>query len=254
MNDVPNEGLIRIPAAFGTQRLLLTNPSSLGEVLVHNSYDYEKPAELRSFLRIVLGDGLILVEGDLHKFQRKHVSPAFSFRHIKELYPKFWVKAVALVQGVTAQIEANPEYSSDKKSTNPRSVVEINHWANKVTMDIIGVAGVGRDFNSLLNSDDELIQNYEEILEPTAEKAAYFGANLVFGQKLVSYLPWKVTTRLLATTSRLRNICHELVRDKKELIKSQPNDQIDILSLLVKSNNFADDMLVDQLLTFLAAG
>ncbi len=31
-------------------------------------------------------------------------------------------------------------------------------------------------------------------------------------------------------------------------------ENVDILSLLIKSNNFADENLVDQLLTFLAAG
>jgi cytochrome P450 len=254
MKEVPNEGFIRIPTVFGINRLLLTSPGTLGEVLVHKSYDYEKPSELRHFLRLVLGDGMIVVEGDEHKFQRKHVAPAFSFRHIKDLYPKFWSKAVALARGVAAEIQASPVYSSENKSGNPQSVVEINHWANKVTMDIIGVAGVGRDFNALLNSDDELIQSYEEILEPTTEKAVFFGVNLVLGPRLVGRLPWKVNDRLKATTARLRNICHELVRDKKELIKTQSDDHIDVLSLLIKSNNFADDMLVDQLLTFLAAG
>lgn len=254
MKEVPNDGLIRIPSFMVDDRLLLTSPQTLGEVLVHKSYDYQKPPELRNFLRLVLGDGLIVVEGDEHKFQRKHVSPAFTFRHIKELYPKFWSKAAMLAQQITADVKTNTEYSGDIKSASPQSVVEINHWANKVTMDIIGVAVIGREFNALVNSDDELIQNYEEILEPTTEKAIYFGANLVFGPNVVGRLPWKINDRLKATTTRLRNICHELVRDKKELIKTQSDDHIDVLSILIKSNNFADDMLVDQLLTFLAAG
>lgn len=37
-------------------------------------------------------------------------------------------------------------------------------------------------------------------------------------------------------------------------MKGSEKEGLDILSLLIKSNNFADDMLVDQLLTFLAAG
>jgi cytochrome P450 len=255
MKDVPNEGLISIPSIFGIHKLLLlTNPASLGEVLVHKSYDYEKPTELRGFLRLILGDGLIVVEGDEHKFQRKHISPAFGFRHVKDLYPKFWSKAIALSHGIAADIAARPEYADENGSANPQGVVEVNHWANKVTMDIIGVAGAGREFNSLFSSDDELIKNYEEILEPTTEKAVFFGANLLFGPTIIGMLPWKLNDRLKATTARLRNICLELVRDRKAQVKTQSVAHNDILSLLVKSNNFSDDMLVDQLLTFLAAG
>jgi hypothetical protein len=44
------------------------------------------------------------------------------------------------------------------------------------------------------------------------------------------------------------------VREKKVLSAGGQEQNIDILSSLMKSNNFADEMLVDQLLTFLAAG
>jgi cytochrome P450 len=235
--------------------LLLTDPRSLAEVLVHKSYEFQKPKEIRNFLRMVLGDGLIIVEGDEHKFQRKHLTPAFSFRHIKELYPIFWSKAMELTRCVTAEIYENPaQAKNDEKLTNPQGVVEVNHWANKVTMDIIGVAGLGRHFNALQNSNDELIKNYEELLEPTTEKGMYFTASLLLPRRLIFALPWKLNSILKATMKTLREICGQLVRDKKELAKAQPEEHVDILSLLIKSNNFADDMLVDQLLTFLAAG
>ncbi|RDW59674.1 hypothetical protein BP6252_12761 [Coleophoma cylindrospora] len=254
MNEVPNEGMIRFAGFFNVDWLLLTDQRSLSEVLVHKSYDYEKPKQLRSFLRMILGDGLILVEGDEHKFQRKHLSPAFSFRNIKELYPIFWSKAVELTRGVAAEVHANPEPLKNEKEANPRSVVEINHWANKVTMDIIGVAALGRELNALTNSDDELIKNYEEILEPTAEKAVYFTMNLFFPRRFIAMLPWALNATLEKTTGNLRAICHELVREKKSTLKGEHTDSKDILSLLLVSNNFADDMIVDQLLTFLAAG
>lgn len=216
-------------------------------MLVHKSYEFEKPKPVREFLRLILGDGLIIVEGSVHKFQRKHVAPAFSFRHIKELIPTFWAKSVALRDGVTAEIRENPE-------ADGRSIVEINHWANKVTMDIIGVAGLGREFNALQNSDDQLVHNYEVILEPTKEKLAFFLANMIFGQKVISWLPWKLNAELKETSSTLREICLGLVSDKRQLMKHESEQPLDILSLLIKSNSFDDNMLVDQLLTFLAAG
>jgi cytochrome P450 len=77
---------------------------------------------------------------------------------------------------------------------------------------------------------------------------------LFFPQRLIAALPWKLNARLKDTTSTLRSICRQLVQDKKQSIANEKDRDVDILSILIRSNNFADDMLVDQLLTFLAAG
>lgn len=141
ISETPNDGLIRIPGFMNRTYLLLTHPTTIADVLVNKCYDFEKPTDLRKFLRIILGDGMILVEGDEHKFQRKHVSPAFSFRHIKELIPVFWTKAVDLKGRIAAEIYENPEPTSEPKMRHREGIIEINHWATKVTMDVIGLAG-----------------------------------------------------------------------------------------------------------------
>lgn len=241
MNEIPNNGLIRISGLLHSDWLFLTDPASLSEVLVHKSYDFEKPSFVRQFLRIVLGDGLIVVEGDEHKFQRKHVSPAFSFRHIKDLYPLFWSKALEMKDCVAAEADGG-------------NIVEINQWANKAALDIIGVAAFGRDFHSLTSPDNELAKNYEEILEPTANKAAFFTAHLFFPRWFIAKLPWGLNKSLARTTGVIKRYTRQLVQEKKQLMKNQSENHVDILSILLKSNDFGDDMLGQQLLTFLAAG
>ena len=57
-----------------------------------------------------------------------------------------------------------------------------------------------------------------------------------------------------AITGNLHRICNQLVREKREMIKTSSDEHLDILSVLIKSNDFSDQQLVDQLLTFLAAG
>lgn len=141
ITETPNDGLIRVPGFFNQDALLLTHPSSLQDVLSHKTYDFEKPKKIRDFLRVILGDGLIVVESDVHKFQRKNIMPAFHFRHIKDLYPVFWSKSVDFVHRIASEIHANPDYNDEKESKHPKGVLEINGWSNKVTMDIIGVGG-----------------------------------------------------------------------------------------------------------------
>ncbi|KAL1652241.1 hypothetical protein SLS58_000368 [Diplodia intermedia] len=242
VKTIPNDGLIRFRGFFNVDRIVPTHPRTIADVLVHNSYDFVKPTPLRSFLRRILGDGLIIVEGDEHRFQRKNIMPSFSFRHIKELYPVFWTKAVALTDAVAAEVQDDP-------------VVEINHWSTKVTLDIIGLAALGRDFNALKNSDDPLVATYEEVLEPTREKAAFFTLHLLGLERIVKVLPWRINEVMRDTTARLKQICRQLLIDKKAAAKAEGEEQPkDILSVMMRSNLFGDDMLIDQLLTFLAAG
>jgi cytochrome P450 len=241
MNEIPNDCIVRIAGLLNHDWLLLTEASSLSEVLVHKAYDWQKPSSIRGLLRVVLGDGLVVVKGDEHKFQRKHASPAFSFRHIKDLYPLFCKKAVEMKDCVAAE-------------AREQGVVEMNHWANKTTLDITGVAAFGRDFHSLTTSDNELATNYEEILQPTMNKIVFFTAHLFISRWVVAKLPWNVNKSLARTTGVVRRCCNQLVQDKKEMMKNQSEDHVDILSIMLKSNDFADNMLAQQLLTFLAAG
>ncbi|EME78185.1 uncharacterized protein MYCFIDRAFT_50720 [Pseudocercospora fijiensis CIRAD86] len=249
LKTIPNDGLIHFRAFLNADRVLVADPKALQEILVTKAYEFEKPEPLRNFLRFVLGDGLIIVEGDSHKFLRKNLMPVFSFRHIKELYPIFWSKSTQMIDGIAQQVRESAGPGESKTS-----VVEINHWATKVTVDIIGLAAMGRDFQALKNSDDPLIQVYEELLEPTMEKQVYFVSQILGPAKLIRKLPLKLNERSEVIVRTLTDICLKLVREKKELIKTEPADHKDILSLCIRSNNFSDEQLVDQLLTFLAAG
>ncbi|KAF2848751.1 cytochrome P450 [Plenodomus tracheiphilus IPT5] len=246
IKETPNDGLILTRGLFHSNRMILSGPATIADVLVNKSYDFEKPAWARDFLRRFLGDGLLMTEGDEHRHHRKLIMPAFHFRHIKELYPVFWSKSIDLCNTLDAILQEDPE-----------KVLEIGHYSTQVTLDIIGLAGLGRDIQSLHNSEDELIANYEEILEPTTEKGLYFLLHLVFPPWFIGALPWKLNQRVQITTSNLKKICTDFVTERKANMKietSEKQNSRDILSIMIRSNDFSDQNLVDQLLTFLAAG
>ena len=73
INEVPNKGLIRYLDIFNLERIAIVGDRALADVLVHHSYDFEKPAPLRKGISRILGMGLFLAEGDLHK-----ASPVYS--------------------------------------------------------------------------------------------------------------------------------------------------------------------------------
>jgi cytochrome P450 len=169
--------------------------------------------------------------------------PAFHFRNIKDLYPVFWSKSIEFCNAIKASL--------DGVGTG---VLEIGHFSTQVTLDIIGLAGLGRDIGSLRNGDDELIKHYEEILEPTTEKGVYFFMHLLFPPWLIAILPWTLNERVRIITGNLKQICTDFVVEQKSKTKLESEEGRDILSIMIRSNNFSDANLVDQLLTFLAAG
>lgn len=67
INQIPNEGLIRYLNIFNEERLLVTSPKALAEVLVTKNYDFAKPSMLRHGLARLLGVGVLLAEGEEHK-------------------------------------------------------------------------------------------------------------------------------------------------------------------------------------------
>jgi len=52
---------------FNAERLLICSPKALGEVLVKKNYDFVKPARFRRAFSRILGEGILLAEGEEHK-------------------------------------------------------------------------------------------------------------------------------------------------------------------------------------------
>lgn len=69
-NSVPNHGLIRYLDFFNLERVAIVGPAALADVLVHKCYDFEKPPQLRKGISRILGLGLFLAEGEVHKVRK----------------------------------------------------------------------------------------------------------------------------------------------------------------------------------------
>ncbi|KAI0118236.1 cytochrome P450 [Nemania sp. FL0031] len=240
----PDHDLLNL-SAFDHQ-ILITKPRMLADLLVTKAYDFIKPPRAASVLQLLLGDGLVMVEGDQHKVLRKHSIPAFSFRHIKELYPMMWDKSVLMCDKLWETLQAGE--GEDAK------IVDISSWTSRVTLDIIGVAGVGREFDTLNDTEDPLLEIYLKALIPTPENLTFAAASILFGVSFVKYIPWRVIQQFMSWAKSLRVICMSVVQEKKVAIANSKDDHFDLLSVLIKSGNFSDEQLRDQMLTFLAAG
>lgn len=127
-----------------------------------------------------------------------------------------------------------------------------------MTLDIIGPAAIGRDFQSLENENDPVSQNYSAILKPSGDLLLLFGASLLLPQWLVKLIPCRANTVLPRNVKYLRNLFHDILTEKRNSLAGEKSEREavdgDILGTMMRGGEFSDHELVDQMLTFLAAG
>jgi cytochrome P450 len=244
---------------LNTERLAIVSPKALSEVLTIKSYDFVKPAQFRFGLGRLLGIGILLAEGDEHKMQRKHLMPAFAFRHVKDLYPVFWEKAREGVLAMTAAVRAGKHEEktqlSDTGSAETKdAVLEVIEWASRTTLDIIGVAGMGQDFGAIRDPDALLSRTYRAVFKPTPG-ARFLGLLVLFlPDWFVNRLPLARNGQIREAAATIKDVCRQLIRAKKEKLEKGELADVDILSVAMESGGFSEENLVDQMMTFLAAG
>lgn len=117
---------------------------------------------------------------------------------------------------------------------------------------------MGRDFRSLQTPENKVADSFLAILEPTKEKMAFLAMNMTLPQWFTRHIPWKLNRVVSMETGFLRDMCSDIVREKKAAITASgvaaKELEADILGTMMMGGDFSDSELVDQMLTFLAAG
>ena len=253
VRDVKHSGLIRYHYFGNNERVMAASPETLREVLVTKCYDFEKPALARVNLGRLLGVGVLLAEGEEHRVQRKNLMPAFQYRHIRDLYSVFWDKSKLMVDAVT---DAIAEDQRKKQTPGGYSTINFGDWLSRCTLDIIGVAGMGFDFNAIADPDNKLNKTYKNIFNPSGFGVkVFFILNQVVPTWLFEKLPFKRNLEVVEAANLVRSVSRDLIQHKQTKMAEKP-DAIDkdIISVALSSGVFSVENLVDQCMTFLAAG
>ncbi|KAI0398737.1 cytochrome P450 [Xylaria palmicola] len=254
VENIPHKGLLRYRNIINQERLILTSPEALAEVLTTKSYQFKKPEVVVTALRPIAGMGILLAEGDQHKLQRKTLSPAFAYRHIKDLYGLMWDISSHAVTSLAESV------SMASKTSQQPYTMNISEWASKVTLDIIFVAGIGQSVDSVRNQDSNyrtLSRMYKTVFTQTREDFILFVLRVwVLPNWAMPYVPLKRNIELGRAAKTLRDTCRHLIRQKKRDFELNLADKTekDILTVALSYGGFTEDELIEQLLTFLVAG
>jgi cytochrome P450 len=175
--------------------------------------------------------------------------PAFAYRHVKNLYPVFWAKSIEMVKTIEQELE-NRNSSGD-------NTIQVSNWASRATLDIIGVAGMDHDFDSLHDPDNTLNKSYRAIMRsPPLWLKLVFVVSLIVGYPSWSRkFPSKWNKEIEENGEVIRNVARQMIREKKAKMEDPKAETgVDIVSVALSSGTFDEENLVDQCMTFLGAG
>jgi len=90
---------------FGRQQIILNRPAGIHHILVDNPDNYRRTPATMRMLRPLLGNGLLLSQGEEWKHQRRTVAPAFALRTMPLLARHIARATEATVAGLAASAE-----------------------------------------------------------------------------------------------------------------------------------------------------
>ncbi|KAF9559573.1 cytochrome P450 [Agrocybe pediades] len=246
---------IKYRELLGLTRLYTTDLKAITHVLMHSN-DYQKPEFAVYNLRRLLGEGVLLVEGDVHRQQRKILNPAFGIPQLRLLTEIFVEKSVELRDNWVSEIQ--------KQSNNGEAKVDAMSWLNRMTLDVIGRAGFNYDFQGLSkdSSNNELSQAFDVIFKIGLN----FEAIIPLLRSLVPMLrimPAPHDSEVNKAKDTVFRIGRKLLQESKNNVHEKTRADKDLLSLMTRANmdpdvpanqRMTDDEVISQIPTFLFAG
>ena len=213
----------------GQQLVMLTHPDDIRDLLVTNQKNFTKGRALDR-AKILVGNGLLTSEGELHLRQRRMVSPAFHKARI--------------VEYAHTMIEATSEF---REHWRDQQTLDANAAMMRLTLGIVARTLFGARLESEADAIGQALTNAFEAFD--------FG----FGPLTVitDRLPTPKRRRFLEARKFLDSIVYRLIAERRQ----SGDDEGDLLSMLLFAHDsegdgasMSDEQLRDELLTLFIAG
>nr|BED42949.1 cytochrome P450 monooxygenase [Trametes versicolor] len=248
---------------FMRPRLWSLDPRAIHHVLSHPN-DFPRPEEAQRGIRDLLGRGLLSVWGEEHRKQRRILNPAFGPAQIRDLTHIF----------VEKSIELREYWANATRSGTAR--VNVNSDLSKLTLDIIGIAGFGYDFNALNpeGTPNELSMAFRKLFMGTPSISS-LGPVLRLWFPILKRIRTERGATLEYASQTFQRIGTQLVEDRKAAILKEASEKHlqgigrkdlqgrDLLTLLIRANmaqdvpesqRLSNEDVIGQIPTFLLAG
>ncbi|ETW83997.1 cytochrome P450 monooxygenase 86 [Heterobasidion irregulare TC 32-1] len=232
--------VVKINGILGDTFLYVSDTRALYQILIKDPDVFEEPSMLIEMNKLIFGPGIASALGEDHKRQRKHLTPAFSTRHLHHMFPIFDRIAHQLRDVLIVKIE----------NEKGRAEVDMMDWMSRAALEIIGQGGLGYSFDSMNVNAKNVYANATKHLLPTiaSPKMMITGqflpwlvkiGNAAFRKFAAKYVPWKEWQNLVGIVKIMDYTSRHVFDSKKralemgdEAVLKQVGEGKDILSVL----------------------
>ncbi|OCH84546.1 cytochrome P450 [Obba rivulosa] len=255
---------VKYHAFFNTSRVMTADLKALSHIFAKSTV-YQRIPQQRWMLARILGEGVLVAEGEAHRKQRRVLNPAFGIAQIRDLMSTFMEQSQKLCEFWSVQFPV----------PNDSARINVLDGLSKTTFNIIGLAGFGYDFDALTpSSKNELSEAFNVIFSSADGGIPFWPIAQAFIPPL-RLIQTQGTRRLKEAQGVMRRIGMQLIAEKKAAVlrslTSGGTDRVekkdlhgrDLLTLLIKANmatdlpedlRLSDDDVLSQVPTFLVAG
>ncbi|KAJ7128827.1 cytochrome P450 monooxygenase [Mycena crocata] len=239
--------------------LHMADTKAINHILT-NTAVYQRPPFHRNAVTRLLGRGLLTTELEVHHRHRRILNPAFGGAQIRDLTEIFMEKSIQLRDVWSLEIA---------QATGPARL-DVLIWLRRITLDIIGEAGFGYQFNALKpnGAADELNDAFTQLLHGP-HTSVYGAIRAIQGMfPILRFLPLPGGNIARIATQNMMSVGAKIVADRKAEIQASEGPKgipsgRDLLSVLLKANmapdlpenqRLSDSEVIAQIPSFFSAG
>ncbi|KAH8169119.1 cytochrome p450 domain-containing protein [Sarocladium implicatum] len=244
----PNDGMIRYYGALCLEKVLLTSPEAMRDALNTHASDIEPGSVIKLATKRFTGGRYTDFNSAEIKIHKKYIGPAFTVPHAKELAPTIFSTAVRLVHAIERKRQAQ----------GPGVPIPLHDFAARASLDSIGIAGMGYDFNAIDDPEGEDFALFKKITIP---QSALFNwlewmSHSINFKWLIS-LPIPKNLEVLRGAQAFRRLTTRVIDSKKAKLvsgKCTEDEKRDIVSVALASGNLEPVVMVDYMTMYIQAG
>ncbi|WP_324662547.1 cytochrome P450 [Haloarcula sediminis] len=212
------------------ETVLLSDPAAIERVLVSEADRFRKPDFQGDALGDLLGDGLLLSEGDTWEKQRQLANPAFSMRRL-----------AGMADRITGHAEDRLADWDDG------DVVNVERVMTRTTLDVILDLMMGVELS------EARVEEIEEQLMPLGQR--FEPDPLRFAAP--EWMPMPDDAEFDAAVETLDSILDDIIAVRERTAGSGSDGPMDFLSVLIRARDDgveSPEQLRDEMMTMLLAG
>ncbi|KAH9912197.1 cytochrome P450 [Epithele typhae] len=216
----------------------------------------------------IMGPGLLTTHGDMHRRQRKMLTPVFSAAYMRSVTPLFYDIIGKLEDAIGTRLRAQ----------GGSGEVDMVAWMGRAALELVGQGILGHSFDPLVADTKDEFTEAVKSFSPTLAHITYALAILSLvrhvmparlGSAFARLWPDPHTRRMKWLSDFLYGRSRALFEEKRaRLVKGedaelahQVGEGQDVMSILLRENMLAkeedrlpDDQIVAQVITFIIAG